>query len=602
MCVWAAVAAASVLSIFRKRMWKNPPAFILHLSFVLIIAGGFLTASLSYGGTIHMKPMEPIGSFVDECGVHRPLPAAITLTSFNIEHYPGMTVPKDFRSEIAMASGDTMRISMNHIGRLADYRFYQTSFDDNGGSVLTVRHDPLGIAVVYSGFFLFAFAGGWLLLKKMRRHNRAMMLALAISAAAACIPEMHAVPAVSRPTADSLACRQVLYNGEVVPFGTVATRLTYKLTGRQDVGGLSPEEFIASLIRYKEDWSRVPFIKVKNPALREKLSGKDGYVSVSSLYSADGTYLPGTIYQGGTGPLDSDILKLDEKIALLIDLWTGELFTPLPADYPGLRTATSIQLETLYNRTAPTRIIFILSILAAFFLFACLIFHPGTKLWPIIFIIALLACASFVWKLCFSGQHPFSTTYGMMEFTGIVTLITAACISCRKNNALLAGITTLCASFLFLVSWLGQKDPVMTPVMPVLASPWLAIHVSLIMASYAVLGVTFPISVTALFLKKRRKHLADLSVSILYPGIYLLGLGIIAGAMWANVSWGRYWSWDPKETWALTTLMLYSIPVHRSLRLRCTPVAYHLYIIMIFSSIIMTYYGVNFLPSLHAYK
>ena len=147
-----------------------------------------------------------------------------------------------------------------------------------------------------------------------------------------------------------------------------------------------------------------------------------------------------------------------------------------------------------------------------------------------------------------------------------------------------------------------MKDPVLSPVMPVLASPWLSVHVSLVMLAYAVLGFTLPVGVSALALPGQRERLASLAVSLLGPGIFLLGLGIITGSMWANVSWGRYWAWDPKETWSLVTLMLYSIPLHRYFRMRRRPIFCCIYLILAFSSIIMTYFGVNLLPSLHAYN
>ena len=86
------------------------------------------------------------------------------------------------------------------------------------------------------------------------------------------------------------------------------------------------------------------------------------------------------------------------------------------------------------------------------------------------------------------------------------------------------------------------------------------------------------------------------------PGVYLLGIGIFLGAMWANVSWGRYWAWDPKETWALVTMLLYALPLHRSLGLRSRPALFHIFVALAFLSIIMTYAGVNYLPSQHAYQ
>ena len=603
-CIWFAVLVLLLVTILRSSMWKNPPVFLLHLAFVSIISGGFLTSIYSYSGTIHLNTAQPIHSFVDTQGISRQLPSEITLVSFDTEYYSGMTFPKDFRSEVAVATGDTMRISMNHIGKLDGFRFYQTSFDGVGGSILTVCYDPFGMVAVYLGFLMFALGGGWLLFIRIRFNSRTLLLLLSVVGAGLCPQEIYAVPAVSRQTADLLSYRQVLYNGDVVPFNTVATRLTYKLTGKNNVGELSPEQFVISLIRYREEWSKVPFIKVKNSNLLSELNLNidDDYVAVADLYSRDGTYLPGLIYKGGQGNLDSDIIKLDEKVALLIDLWNGKLFIPLPSDYPDLRSEISISTEVFYNRLNPTKLFFICSILIGLILLLSLTFHKDIRLHLTILIFGTLALLSFLCKIYISGHFPLSSTSEMMEFIAIVILLFAAYISYRRFSILLVGIVMICVSFLFLVAWLGLKDPVMTPVMPVLASPWLSIHVSVIMISYAILGITLPVSATAIAVKSQRERLTNLSIKLLLPGTYMLGIGIIIGAMWANVSWGRYWAWDPKETWALVTLMFYSIPLHRSFRLRHTPLIYNIYIVVIFASIVMTYYGVNYLPSLHSYK
>ena len=601
-CIWALILVILLYAIYRTALWRNPPVFILHLAFMAIISGGFLTSVYSYRGTLHLNPSQPVDSFIDERGTLRQLPSEITLMTFDTEYYSGMNFPKDFKSKVAVTSGDTMYISMNHIGQLEGFRFYQTSFDDNNGSILTVSYDPYGMAVVYLGFFMFAVGGGWLLLRNIRFNFRAMLLFVFATCAGIGSEEISAVPAISKHTADSLSYRQVLCNGEVIPFNTIATRFTYKLTGKSNVGGLSPEQFVASLIKYREDWTKVPFIKVKNSALLHKLNIDGDYVAIDDLYNKEGTYLPGLIYKGGKGNLDEDIIKLDEKIALLIDLWKGDLFSPLPIDYPLLRSDVSVKTEVLYNRLNVTKIFFICSFLISFVLLLSLIFHKNINLRWAIWIMGGLAIVSFLCKIYISGRFPLSTTYEMMEFIAVCILLISGYISYRNFSSLLIGVVMICVSFMFLVAWLGLKDPIMTPVMPVLASPWLSIHVSLIMMSYAILGITLPISTTAIAIKRQRERLTDLSLKLLLPGTYILGLGVIVGAMWANVSWGRYWAWDPKETWALVTLLLYSLPLHRFFRLRSVPLIYNLYIIVIFGSIIMTYYGVNYLPSLHAYK
>ena len=139
--------------------------------------------------------------------------------------------------------------------------------------------------------------------------------------------------------------------------------------------------------------------------------------------------------------------------------------------------------------------------------------------------------------------------------------------------------------------------------MPVLNSPLLTIHVSIIMMSYALLSLTFICGVTALMWHQQASSLQQLSQLFIYPALATLGIGIFTGAIWANISWGTYWSWDPKETWALITLMIYAISVHtESFPALRRPIIYHLFMTLAFITILITYFGVNyFLGGMHSY-
>ncbi len=142
--------------------------------------------------------------------------------------------------------------------------------------------------------------------------------------------------------------------------------------------------------------------------------------------------------------------------------------------------------------------------------------------------------------------------------------------------------------------------------MPVLASPLLSIHVLLVMASYALLAAIAILSGVALGVgasTPRGSAVARLCALLLYPGVFLLAAGIFVGAVWANQSWGRYWGWDPKETWALVTLLVYAFPLHgSSFPLLRRPRVLCLYLLLAFLSVLMTYFGVNHLLSgLHSY-
>lgn len=601
--LWIAVAIALIALIARFRLWRNLPAFIMHVSFLCMIAGGFCSAMFSKRGTLHLSPMETTNTYTDKEGQQQELPTSVTLLSFAPEYYPGMQFPKDFRSVLLTEDGDTMRISMNHIGRYAGYRFYQSSYDSKGGTILTVTSDTIGISLVYIGFLLFTISGAIYLIKafKKKKHHIAMKMVAAI-AFLMNNGEAMAVPAVDPNLADSLAYQQVIFNGETVSFSTVATKFTYKLTGRGDVGGLSPEAFVASLIKYPEEWRSVPFIKIKKTPLRDTLKIKGEYASVSDLYDKDGNYLPASLYKDGVGALDEDILLLDDRVSLLVRLWTGDLFTPIFKESSLKRSETSVAFEVLYNKTKPIRLMFILSIVLSLTIILASAFKKEFRGRIPMLILGSLGCGVMIWEWYISERFPLTNTTDMIAFTATAVTLVSAYTSFRQHSQLMSGLGMLAASFLYLVAWIGQKDPAIGPVMPVLASPWLSVHVSLVMTSYAILGFTLPVAVNALLMPRQRGELTSFAISLLGPGTYLLGLGIITGAMWANISWGRYWAWDPKETWALVTMLLYAVPLHRRLRLRSNPKVCHIYLILAFTSILMTYFGVNYLPSLHAYN
>ena len=162
------------------------------------------------------------------------------------------------------------------------------------------------------------------------------------------------------------------------------------------------------------------------------------------------------------------------------------------------------------------------------------------------------------------------------------------------------------SSFCLLVAVLASGSPQVTQLMPVLQSPLLAVHVFFVMMSYSIIAVMTLIAVRCLSLRRftsEAERMTALSQLLLYPAVAFLAVGIFTGAVWANVSWGSYWSWDPKETWALITLMVYAVPLHQSsLWQSRKPQSYHWFVLLSFLSVLMTYFGVNhFLSGMHSY-
>ena len=145
------------------------------------------------------------------------------------------------------------------------------------------------------------------------------------------------------------------------------------------------------------------------------------------------------------------------------------------------------------------------------------------------------------------------------------------------------------------------------PLLPVLRSPFFSLHISTIVTAYALLLGIMVIGIIAIIRPKdlaRLERLKSLSMAMLYPGVTLLAIGIFIGAVWANVSWGNYWSWDPKEVWALITLLIYAAPLHEKFwKTFQKPLFFHIYGILAFLSVLFTYFGVNLLlGGVHAYN
>lgn len=200
-----------------------------------------------------------------------------------------------------------------------------------------------------------------------------------------------------------------------------------------------------------------------------------------------------------------------------------------------------------------------------------------------------------------SGNVPMSNGYESMLTVAWFVMLISILMQLRIRIVMVFGF--LISGFFLLVSHINQMDPAIGQMMPVLNSPLLSIHVSIIMMSYALLSLTFICGIMGICLRSHGEELQALSRIFLYPALTTMGFGIFIGAIWANVSWGNYWSWDSKETWALITFMIYAVVVHtQSLPVFRKPLVYHIYITLAFLSIAMTYFGVNyFLTGMHSY-
>ena len=207
-----------------------------------------------------------------------------------------------------------------------------------------------------------------------------------------------------------------------------------------------------------------------------------------------------------------------------------------------------------------------------------------------------------------SNHLPLSNGFETMQFMAWCTLLLT--FPLQRKFAMLLPFGFLLCGLTLMVSMLGESNPQITQLMPVLQSPLLSIHVVVIMIAYSLLAFIMLNGVTAVILHQSQKECKEqierlqiISQIILYPAIFLLAIGIFIGAVWANVSWGRYWGWDPKEVWALITMLVYALALHpRSLPWFHRTMFFHVFCITAFITVLITYFGVNFLlGGMHSY-
>lgn len=590
--LWLLIALSLAGVIVAAKMWRRPASMILHLALLIILAGGALTAAFGERGTVTLMPGQPaVDSFIVDGNDPRlrRLPIALSLDSFVVERHRGISTPRDYISYL-----NAGRVAVNRPLEIGAYRIYQSSFTSAGGSVLGIDHDPArGREMSYLGYILLGIGFIAILLNPKGRFRNiirglasAVLLSVTVPAASAAVRE------ISESEAAALDTLQVYYQGRVAPFSTPAAELLKTMGCRAS----DSQRIAASIMLYPSDWGKVALLRVGSKELRERLGVNGDMIAPDDLYLPDGTYRPALMYGGTEKGLDRDILELDAALDAFRQAADGSLCSPLPPDTPRL-SPLRVGLERFYIAIPMLRIAFMVILalaLAAFLLQAsghhCRRLITGLTIASILWLSAIITL-----KWIITGAIPMASGGDALTLISLFLLIGATWLYLIRLETT-GAVELVMAGFAALVAHLSTPVSDLTPSMPVLASPWLAIHVSLIMGSYALLSLTFAVSVVNIF--KASERLSRLSVAILYPATALLAAGIFTGAVWAGDAWGRYWAWDPKETWALVTLMVYIIPLHIDM----CPRHLAIFLSTAFLTVLMTYFGVNFLPSLHAYQ
>ena len=506
----------------------------------------------------------------------------------------------------------------------------------------------------------------------------------------------------------------VLYHGRICPLQTLASDFSAKLYGTSGVKGLTDEQVLTGWMFYGTSWRNIPMHNRKKAvdAMDKEATVKALYSGdLLKIYPLrDSTGWLGWYSQSDRLPdgiadeewlfvrksmdyifelvVNREYSKLEESLGKLCRFQESKMGESLPPTY-------RIKAERTYNALPP-----LFPIAGAFLIIGLVMLaaamhrmvggeknettssqvgkervtseeqktvpanfvddgHTVTRqrrFFGIFMVIGIVAAFVFFLVLTIvlgllwiaSGHIPFSNGAETM-LTIAWTAMLASVLSFRRFPIMLPfGI--IVASLATLVSAMGNANPAVTQLMPVLSSPLLSIHVSLMMLSYTILAVIMINGICGLIASLRHisvpepvegtvvdcrssalrqtqgpkvglkqgsivgmkmargpreasAKMARMSEALMYPALFFLGSGIIAGSIWANVSWGCYWNWDPKETWALITFLVASLGVHRTrLPFLRSPRAYHIYTLILSASVLFTYFGVNYLlGGMHSY-
>lgn len=648
------------------------------------------------------------------------IPFSLHLNKFILERYPGSNSPSWFESKVVLMDStrglsEERRIFMNNVLKYGGYRFFQSSYDtDEGGTVLSVNHDYWGTNITYLGYLALAlgiilslfnknsrFRKISLELTKLREARKAAtltgMLLLMILAGTSQVSAQEQLPdSVYIDKEQATRFGQLLVQdpgGRIKPINSLSSELVRKISRKTSIMDQNCDQVLLGMIVHPDYWQTVPMIKVSHPEIQKILHIQTSYVSFSGVlnHSDKSPYVLNTYvneaYQkkpASRSTFDTEIIRLDERINLCYQIYSGDLlrifpkrddpthtwYSPtnyskafsgkdstfaasiLPLYLQSLQNRVKdpkltdeaygllqtfqqnfgkdiipspfkIKLETLYNQLnifdKLGSIYGLVGFLLLVFQFIA-IFKPRLNLKLVIMVATVVIILCFVTHLTglaarwyISGHAPWSNAYESLIYIAFATILAGLLFS-RKSGFTLS-VTALLAWLILFVAHLNWMDPEITNLVPVLKSYWLLIHVAIITASYGFLALgallAF-INLTLLALQTKANYLTSRSIiaeltvvaeMTMIIGLYMITIGMFLGGVWANESWGRYWGWDAKETWALVSVLVYAFVAH----MRMVPglkgtYTFNLMALLAFSSIIMTYFGVNYyLSGLHSY-
>lgn len=539
-------------------------------------------------------------------------------------------------------------------------------------SVLSVSRDP-GQPIVFLGYGLLVLGMLVVLMTRMAQSRGAGkgkagvsirlqggaaarfaligigVLALAGASASAGAGAAGAAEVPPPDLVERLRRLPVQNDGRTMPLDTQAREAVRTVTGSHAWQGLDPVATVMGWTIDPEGWSDEPIIRVsgdvaalaglpegtRSASYRTLLSSQRLHEDVSEAAQRQQT-------GAKPSPIDKHVLKLEERVIELDSYLHGRAIRAIPAAdpiaaweppadarltsaYAGLETrirsappahypsTAAIDREVRYNSANPTRMAWFLLLPAAIAAGMTL----GRDRWRLRWVAGigtLLGFLAMTWGIAvrwqIAGRIPASNIYESMLFLGWGVGLFGVASLLARNRMLIFNASAMSALVMLLLDRL-PIDPFIHPMPPALSgTPWLAIHVPIIMVSYSVFAIaTFlaHLVLGAAIFAPGRRELAERWSGLLYwylvVGSILLIAGILTGSIWAASSWGRYWGWDPKEVWSLVAFLAYMAILHARIDEQIGPFGVAVCSIIAFWTILMTYLGVNFVlaTGLHSY-
>jgi ABC-type transport system involved in cytochrome c biogenesis permease subunit len=634
---------------------------VTHASLLLIMAGAATSYFLKIEGTMGLWEGDRASVIQDKDGQgnirsEHQLPFDVALDKFELQTYPGTMRPSGFLSHVEITDHDTGRtfpadIWMNHELHHRGFALFQSSYQQDGGrqaTVLAISKDP-GQNLVFAGYL--TLLAGMIIVLSTRIAQARESAARAVPAKAAArrgpgrkallVLLLLSVAGLARAgtVADTLRPLPVQHDGRVMPLDTLARESVWEVTGASAWHGEDPVATFTGWLFDPQTGANSAPIKVGSKAFVRELGLPEGtthatflkltqtprlleLVTAARQAEAEGRPRAGLLQQAE---------NLDKRLGIMQSILQQQIVRPIPipgsaraawglpmavsaAGFTqllagprpeGWASAAQMDTEVLYNQLGSARLSWII-LLAALGLSLAAWRRNSKLLDGIAFGVLVAGFAMMSWGIQLrwtSGQRfPAANMYESMLFLAWgVGLFAIVAYGVLRNRVVVVNAAGMAALAMILIDLL-PIDHFIHPVAPVLAgTPWLAIHVPIIMVSYSILALGLVVAhmqIGFTIFAPGREELIEKMYDLLYwyifVGCLFLIAGIITGSMWAASSWGRYWGWDPKEVWSLVAFLAYMAILHAKLDRIIGKFGVAAISIAAFQTILMTYLGVNF--------